>query len=57
MSRKHENVSTTDSDRGRLVYPLRVRNKGDEVEFNIKQMVFKEKLFFQDAQVLLKHYR
>ena len=29
-------MSTTDSDRGRLVTPLRVRHRRDEVEFKIK---------------------
>ena len=57
MAGEYENGSTTDSDREHLVSPLRVRNKGDEVEFNIKQIAFREKLFFQDAQVLLKHNR
>ena len=30
-SMKHEKVSTPDSDRGRLVSPLRVRHTGDDV--------------------------
>ena len=45
FSMKHEKVSTTDSDRERLVSPLRVRNEGDEVLFNIKVIVFVENGF------------
>ena len=45
FSMKHEKVSTTDSDRGRLVSPLWFRHTGDEVEFKIKAMVLWKHVF------------
>ena len=39
-------MSSTDSDRERLVSPLRVRHEGDEIYFKVKSEVFQEKRFF-----------
>ena len=40
-----ENVSTTDSDRGRLVSSLRVRTEGDEVQFEKKDVVYRKNVY------------
>ena len=45
-----ETVSIADSDAQRSVSPLRVRKQRDEVQFNIKAMVFKEKRFSDKTQ-------
>ena len=44
-----EQVSTTPSDRGRFLFPLRVPYKGDKVQFKIIDMVLKEKRFWHDV--------